>query len=141
MTLPRSSLPTLLLQAATLVGVGALGFLAVRNQDEVQALRSRWEAAEQQLQILAGEMTRYRLEQRAEGKGVDAVLEKLKAAFQDVLEQVERPAALKKEAPVASAEESKTKESVNTATPQKKTKAESKQAEAHSKATNVTEKK
>jgi hypothetical protein len=79
MTPPSSSLPTLLLQAATLLGVGALCFLAVRNQDEVQALRGRWEAAEQQLQILAGEMTRYRLEQRAEGKGVDAVLEKLKA--------------------------------------------------------------
>lgn len=76
--------PVLLaLQGLSLLGIAAVLVLGRLDQrraaEEQQLLQSRLTAAEAQLQILANEMTRFRIEQPAKGKGVDAVLEKLTA--------------------------------------------------------------
>lgn len=80
MTDTRSALPCLLLQAVTLLGVGALAVLAVRQGEQVQELRQQSQAAEAQLRVLAAEMTRFRIEQSStKGPGVPAILERIKA--------------------------------------------------------------
>jgi len=54
-----------------------LKVLTVRTRELAEVLTDRTNAAAEQLSIVAGEVTRFRLEQSAEGKGPAALLEKL----------------------------------------------------------------
>jgi hypothetical protein len=63
-----------------LVAVATAAYLSLRSlQTAVDTLAARLAGAEEQLQVLAGEVTRFRIEQPAEGRGPAALLEKLRA--------------------------------------------------------------
>ncbi|GAB4160197.1 MAG: hypothetical protein Fur0037_27160 [Planctomycetota bacterium] len=72
-------IPRLLIPIGILIGAGAAAYLAYDARREVTALREEWARAEGQLKTLNAEVTRMRIEQSTEGRGVHAILEKLEA--------------------------------------------------------------
>lgn len=76
---PRRSLLPTALAVATLAAVAGLGYLVLRLQHEVEALRTAAAADDAVLAQVHGEVTRIRLEQRAEALGPQGLLAKLRA--------------------------------------------------------------
>lgn len=78
----RSGTAATILAASLAAALGLLGyqtFAVVGLRGEVADLRQEAAAARAQLEIVAGEVTRFRIEQRAQGQGARALIEKLEA--------------------------------------------------------------
>jgi hypothetical protein len=79
--LPTPRFPKLLTTAclgSAAIGVGLLFAVEALRRD-VAAVRDMSERAQRELQAINGEITRFRIEQRSEGRGINALLEKLRA--------------------------------------------------------------
>lgn len=76
----RAPLPHLPLAICLCSAVACAGLLFVIEglRGEVRELRATVAAGQEQLAVLNGEVTRFRIEQRAEGRGIQALLEKLR---------------------------------------------------------------
>lgn len=78
---PPRRFPTLLTGvclASTVISAGLL-FVVVGMRRDLAELRDASERAQRELQVVNGEVTRFRIEQRSEGRGINALLEKLRA--------------------------------------------------------------